>query len=969
MAHSRLKACGRGLRIATLLLVATLVLLAAGGGRGATYQRMGPKHSRSGPTSAAYLQSAIPANSGLPSKASGNSQIQSSRGRKAAQGTRGARQRSRGAISDGPPSQYEWSWLQLGLSHDEPGQMHLWRQLNSAYVVMDELIAGGEDPFHQEGGFSPSAWAEINRAVNEALGILESHPELNFREHPHLQACFWKQNPTGAGRNEWRDSQVPVAVHLYRMYMGFRLDPARQLLLNLLERGLDAGTTSPLLIHSPTLLMSDLGQNKLDLQMLRALVAANATLRPAVLDGDHTSGVERPETPATGVSLMHTFATQVETTLLKKFLMIGDEMSSIDMEFVQDTLPDFDIVSDVYRRLARSPRATSRADWAGHLFNVEYATLRAASPTFRALCKDWNAHGPAESLDRTLTVSVNEELMLAVMDVLVRGGLDVREVALQLVPHLNNYFHVVVLKHQRRLTGYMLDNFFGIIEGDDSEGITPLDSVTGVANVSSKAGNFAQVLLRSLGQREYYLQRTPLHVAAAVYGDEEMYHQLLGAEARLLKWLEARNLFDPEDLASRTPSNMRDALGNLAADYITGTANRTIPSHLTLGEQKAETVNLFSDSHALDVLRSNSTSGTANSGPDAAMEDNAREVDAEIAAGVDINDPTATTTGGWEVYGSRPDLEAEFEAVVDPVSGEITAYKEACDIQELFHMPTKAEFASLILAGRPFVIRNGAEHMGLKRYLWTRKNFLAQFGDSRALVTKIPYQKSFTSFLKQEKAMHSSRWKQSHLVDAGDAVRAVGLLSERQQAELEKIPIREYLRSFNQSDATGIPNYLFSTAFVSENPSIVKTVAPAFDWSMDIHGIGIVFEGQFYLGPPGSGAPAHWHGAAMNVMAYGRKRWVLTPPFEGTFYSVKPSMDFFQHDLPVLLNQSDATGSPTTILNFTQHSGDIVVLPREWGHRFVVWAVQFAARQKVLQQVVEISALLCSLILRFACDY
>lgn len=39
---------------------------------------------------------------------------------------------------------------------------------------------------------------------------------------------------------------------------------------------------------------------------------------------------------------------------------------------------------------------------------------------------------------------------------------------------------------------------------------------------------------------------------------------------------------------------------------------------------------------------------------------------------------------------------------------------------------------------------------------------------------------------------------------------------------------------------------------------------------------------------------------------------VLTPPFEGTFYSVKPSMDFFQHDLPVLLNQSAATGTPTS---------------------------------------------------------
>lgn len=42
---------------------------------------------------------------------------------------------------------------------------------------------------------------------------------------------------------------------------------------------------------------------------------------------------------------------------------------------------------------------------------------------------------------------------------------------------------------------------------------------------------------------------------------------------------------------------------------------------------------------------------------------------------------------------------------------------------------------------------------------------------------------------------------------------------------------------------------------------------------MDIHGIDLVFEGQMYVGPPGSGAPAHWHGAALNVMAYGKKRW------------------------------------------------------------------------------------------------
>ena len=49
-----------------------------------------------------------------------------------------------------------------------------------------------------------------------------------------------------------------------------------------------------------------------------------------------------------------------------------------------------------------------------------------------------------------------------------------------------------------------------------------------------------------------------------------------------------RNLLTPA-LAARAPSKKRDALGNLASDYITNTANREIPSHLALGETKVRT--------------------------------------------------------------------------------------------------------------------------------------------------------------------------------------------------------------------------------------------------------------------------------------------------------------------------------------------------------------------------------------------
>lgn len=50
----------------------------------------------------------------------------------------------------------------------------------------------------------------------------------------------------------------------------------------------------------------------------------------------------------------------------------------------------------------------------------------------------------------------------------------------------------------------------------------------------------------------------------------------------------------------------------------------------------------------------------------------------------------------------------------------------------------QSEFAELVLAARPFVIRKGADHFGLNRVLWTQRNFLAQYRDSRVLVNSIP---------------------------------------------------------------------------------------------------------------------------------------------------------------------------------------------------------------------------------------
>ena len=96
---------------------------------------------------------------------------------------------------------------------------------------------------------------------------------------------------------------------------------------------------------------------------------------------------------------------------------------------------------------------------------------------------------------------------------------------------------------------------------------------------------------------------------------------------------------------------------------------------------------------------------------------------------------------------------------------------------------------------------------------------------------------------------------------------------------------------------------------------------------------------QFYLGGRGSGAQPHWHGAAWNWLAHGRKRWYLWPPHEATYT---------QHHVAFTtgpLSTTDrATGEPNgdaeqillgRPLVCEQRAGDVLIVPELWGHATV----------------------------------
>merc|ERR1711957_1159495 len=80
---------------------------------------------------------------------------------------------------------------------------------------------------------------------------------------------------------------------------------------------------------------------------------------------------------------------------------------------------------------------------------------------------------------------------------------------------------------------------------------------------------------------------------------------------------------------------------------------------------------------------------------------------------------------------------------------------------------------------------------------------------------------------------------------------------------------------------------------------------------------------EFYMGPAGSGSQLHWHHTAINVQAYGRKRWFLFPPGNAVF-ATKPILRWLLEDYP--------RGVPSRPLECVQEPGDVIFVPIRWAH-------------------------------------
>lgn len=211
-----------------------------------------------------------------------------------------------------------------------------------------------------------------------------------------------------------------------------------------------------------------------------------------------------------------------------------------------------------------------------------------------------------------------------------------------------------------------------------------------------------------------------------------------------------------------------------------------------------------------------------------------------------------------------------------------------CDIVEVHGPPPPREqfYRDYVLTSTPVVFRGAARGQRLER-AFERQAFLRAYGDDQVEVGAIPYPSSFGV--------------------AGQRV-TMRAVAEMQHAE-----------EGGGSPASSSSRYAFSTASPAWQqrlrsdaplPSFVPLAAQQNGANQEI---------QFYLGPAGSGAPMHFHGHAVNTLAFGEKRWFLLPPSDA-YYSTLPSGQFVRE------------GHGDSAWQCTQRSGDILFVPSLWSH-------------------------------------
>ena len=227
-----------------------------------------------------------------------------------------------------------------------------------------------------------------------------------------------------------------------------------------------------------------------------------------------------------------------------------------------------------------------------------------------------------------------------------------------------------------------------------------------------------------------------------------------------------------------------------------------------------------------------------------------------------------------------------------------------CDIPEVSADITSDEFINQFVSlGRAVVIRGGARGMPMLEQ-WTFETFTTELSDIPFPLVVAPYSQVYGS-----EANFTTLGAFSHF--ANELSGKLGRSPESRRVD-ETMPY--VFTELNSEQALRFANSLDgvrNSRLLSALPHAMRSHLP-----------------QFFVGPAYSGAQMHFHQDAINVLAYGRKRWFLTPPSAASFTTV-PVMHWYHTQYPKLIDDGAA------VLECVQNAGDVMYVPMEWGHAII----------------------------------
>jgi len=244
---------------------------------------------------------------------------------------------------------------------------------------------------------------------------------------------------------------------------------------------------------------------------------------------------------------------------------------------------------------------------------------------------------------------------------------------------------------------------------------------------------------------------------------------------------------------------------------------------------------------------------------------------------------------------------------------------------------TAAIFVSeYFLPCRPVLIRGLAVHWGV--HAWRRHALVEAHGHVLVHPSRIPYGNSFgenesTSPLPLRDFVESI-FTVRHFVGATTTTTTTEVVpSVTENGAEHSLPSYVFQRVRHpgthplfKSNHTAFPAAFLAEARVPTWPNL--TQIPLLALGPDATSV------EIFIGAPGTGAPMHYHGDAYNALMFGRKKWYLLPPHRAA-YSTVHAVDFVTQQT---LGGRGASQEGTPMHECIQGSGDVLYIPRGWGH-------------------------------------